>query len=308
MLRCDEQRGRGMVTVKLGQRNQGTAEKNDERSASLDDLHRFPRDRHSFRRAIRCDSSPVPVHPNVRVFASPAEVAAAAADLFIGHAQAANSANRPFRVALAGGSTPRAFHPLIAARQAEVDWSLIDLFWGDERHVSPDDPDSNYRMARETLLDQVPLRPDQIHRIPSERPDPAAAAALYQQELARVFGVSPPSIPRFDLVFLGMGPDGHTASLFPGTTGLEETKRWVAASWIGRLATHRITLTFPVLNAARAVVFTATGADKADVLAQVLTGGSFPAARVLPTDGTLTWLIDAAAAERWSRDGREHRD
>src|SRR5271166_3507679 len=159
---------------------------------------------------------------------------------------------------------------LIAANaSSSLPWDQMFFFWGDERHVPPDDPDSNYRMAKETLLSKVPIPPDNIFRIPAENPDASAAAEAYEQALRKFFAVAPGELPRFDLILLGMGPDGHAASLFPETSALEEKSRLVVANWVEKLKTSRITLTLPVLNSARCVAFLVSGADKAAALHEV---------------------------------------
>ena len=231
------------------------------------------------------------------------DVAREAAELFVRRNQAAKASGR-FTVALSGGSTPRAFHSLLAAPpyRDQVDWSITQFYWGDERCVAPDDPESNFRMARETLLDNVPLRDAQIHRIHSELDDPAAAAKLYEDELRQEFALSGGTLPRIDLVFLGIGPDGHTASLFPHTAALSVRDRLVVANYVPKLSTWRITLTAPVLNAATTVAFLVAGADKADALSAVLDGPpdpeQYPSQMIAPTTGDLLWVVDDAAAAR----------
>ena len=212
-----------------------------------------------------------------------------------------------FAVALAGGSTPRALYAELArsaaAPEPAVDWSRARVFWGDERCVPPDHPDSNYRMARETLLDQVAIPRDRIHRMRGEDADPDRAAALYEAELRAALGASEeavPGIPRLDLVLLGLGPDAHTASLFPGSPALEETVRLVAAPFVAKLNARRLTLTPPALNAALRVMFLVSGSGKAAPLRDVLEGevrpDVHPAQCVRPSSGTVLWLADAAAA------------
>jgi 6-phosphogluconolactonase len=228
-------------------------------------------------------------------------VAAHAADLFVRRAREASTTGR-FTVALSGGSTPKALHHLLAAPpyRDQVDWSRVQFYWGDDRAVAPDDPDSNFRMARETLLDKLPLRATQIHRIHTEL-DPAAAAALYEDELRMDFHLSAGQLPRMDLIYLGMGPDGHTASLFPHTAALDITDRLVTANYVPKLSTTRITLTAPVLNNAETVAFLIAGEDKAAALAAVLEGprdpDTYPSQRIAPTNGDLYWLVDRAAAK-----------
>jgi 6-phosphogluconolactonase len=201
-------------------------------------------------------------------------------------------------MALSGGSTPRHMHEILAQRP-HVDWSKVHVFWGDERTVPPDHEESNFRMAKESLLERVSVPNDHIHRMAGEK-DPDVAAKEYEQTISQVFGVRPPEIPRFDVILLGMGADGHTASLFPGTDALDERERYVVANHVPQQNTDRLTLTFPVLNAARLVIFMVAGADKADAVQQCLSGEQaiHPAARVQPTDGQCRWLLDAEAAAR----------
>jgi 6-phosphogluconolactonase len=226
----------------------------------------------------------------------------AAADLFVRRAVDAVDARGCFMVALAGGSTPRGLYSLLATDdrwRASVPWEHCEFFWGDERHVPPDHPDSNARMALEAMLSHVPVRPDRVHRVRAEEDDAALAARLYEAELQRTFP-GDVAIPRFDLILLGLGADGHTASLFPGTDVLAEPTRLVAATRVGSLGTERITMTYPLLNAARGVMFVAAGEEKARAVRDVLRpppGAPYlPARRVRPTDGTLVWVIDRAAA------------
>lgn len=201
-----------------------------------------------------------------------------------------------FTWALAGGSTPRSLYALLAQPPfiSSVNWSRVEFFWGDERCVAPDHPDSNYRMARETLLDSIRPDPARVHRMLGEEP-PSAAALAYEAELHDHFGLrmgSPP--PSFDLILLGMGVDGHTASLFPHSLALRETQRWVTFDPLAK----RLTLTRPVLNAGAQVLFLVSGTNKAARLKQVLEGPDegLPAQRIRPEHGRLTWLLDAAAA------------
>ena len=206
-------------------------------------------------------------------------------------------------VALSGGSTPKRLFELFAqAGRDALPWEHIDLWWGDERTVPPDHADSNYRMTREALIDPLGLAASHVHRIAGELPDPEAAARSYSRELVTALG----SPPTFDVVLLGMGPDGHTASLFPGSPALAETSRWVVANPVTSPLVHgtttRITLTAPAINAARHVRFLVAGADKAASLAQVLEGPHdperYPSQLIAPHDGDLVWLVDAAAASK----------
>jgi 6-phosphogluconolactonase len=233
--------------------------------------------------------------PEVVILADAQAVAAAAADRVVAAARATKG--HPFHIALAGGSTPKATYALLAAppRRDQVDWSAVEVFFGDERCVPPDHPDSNFGMAKRTLLDQVSIPRERVHRIAGERP-PAEAAAGYEAELRATLGKG----GRFDLVLLGMGPDGHTASLFPGTTALAERAKWVAPNFVPHLDAWRVTLTFPVLCAANTIVVSAPGGEKADALHAALKGApeAVPIKLVRPTSGTLTYLVDRAAASR----------
>ena len=216
-----------------------------------------------------------------RVLPDAGAVAEATADRFVAAARGAIEANGVFRVALSGGSTPKAVYPLILepARRDTVDWSRVEFFWGDERAVPPDDPESNFGVAYQMLIAQLPnVRPDLVHRMPAEAPDIDAAALSYEGELRLAFGARGSEPPAFDLIWLGMGPDGHLASLFPGTLALEEAERWVVGNWVPSMETWRMTLTFPVLNAGRRVIFAVTGADKAATLRAAFA----PVARACP--------------------------
>lgn len=229
-----------------------------------------------------------------------AGVARYGAELFVRLARAAAPRGR-FSVALAGGSTPRALHALLAAPplRDEVDWATVRFYWGDDRCVAPDAPESNYRMARETLLDKLPINPTQVHRIKTELANPAEAAALYEQKLRDEFNVPPGQLPRFDLVYLGMGDDGHTASLFPQTAALAVTDRLVVANYVPKLGVNRVTLTAPVLNNSTQVAFLVAGPDKATALAAVLEGprdpDRYPSQMIAPANGELWWFADRAA-------------
>lgn len=229
----------------------------------------------------------------IRRYASQHELAQAAADLFV--ERLAQTEGR-FSVVLSGGSTPKPVHRLMAANK-DIDWDRIHVFWGDERTVPPQHPDSNYRMACETLLDEIEIPQENIHRIPTEY-EPEQAAAAYDEILRDYFGNTQ---PRFDLVFLGMGDDGHTASLFPQTQALHEPVRWVVANHIPKLDRWRITLTAPVINMANTVVFLVSGASKADTLREVVNGpyqpDIYPAQFIDPESGQLIWMVDKAAAE-----------
>lgn len=232
------------------------------------------------------------------VLGEPHEVCMATADRFVASARDAIEARGIFRVALSGGSTPKSVYPLLLEpdRRDAVDWSRVEFFWGDERSVPPDHPESNFGVAYQMLIAQLPdARHDRIHRMPAEAPDLDAAALSHESELRLAFGVRGEELPQFDLLWLGMGPDGHTASLFPDTAALDERKRWVVGNWVPALATWRMTITFPVIGAARHTVVAVMGANKVDALREIRAGGSdLPAARV--AGDQVEWILDAAAA------------
>ncbi len=230
------------------------------------------------------------------------QLAATAADLVAVSMRAAVESHGVFRIALAGGTTPRSVHTVLAGdpKYKTLPWGQTDVFWGDERAVRPDHPDSNYRMAFETLLSRVPVDPARVFRIPAEDPDPQEAAAEYARTLRRVFGTADRALPRFDLMLLGVGADGHTASLFPSSPALDERDRLVVAAWSDAHRTWRVTMTLPVLNAAAQVTFMVSGAGKAAAVAAALAppldATPPPAGLVQPVAGRAIWVLDRAAA------------
>lgn len=237
----------------------------------------------------------------LRRLTTPQDLFQAAAEEVIRAATSAIAQRGRFTIALSGGSTPKNMYTLIAANaSASLPWDQMFFFWSDERHVPPDNPESNYRMANEALLSKVPVPAANIFRVPSENPDASAAADAYEQTMRKFFALAPREFPRFDLILLGMGPDGHTASLFPETAALQEKSRLVVANWVEKLNTSRITFTLPVLNAARCIAFLVSGTDKAAALHEVLEGNDpeekYPSKLVQPTDGKLIWFVDRAAA------------
>ena len=241
------------------------------------------------------------MNADVRIFPDPERLSAAAAEFVADAARAGVAERGRFTLALSGGRTPQKLYELLATRfAASIPWRSVHLFWSDERCVPPDGPLSNFRMVREFLLNRVAIPPPNIHRVRGEWP-PEEAATQYEAELASLFVRDDP-FPKLDLILLGIGADGHTASLFPGSPALCETRRSVVATEApeGALAKHRVTLTLPVLNAARAVLFLATGADKTLVV-KVATARDPgpeclpPAARVRPA-GDLFWFLDRHAA------------
>lgn len=225
----------------------------------------------------------------VEIFDSSEELALAAAEYFV--------AQCPETVALSGGSTPKLMFQILAEQfRDEVAWSNIQFFWSDERHVPPDDAESNYRMANEALLSHVPVSANNVHRIRSENPDAAAVASEYEQT---IIAVTKQTLPRLDLIFLGLGTDGHTASIFPGSEVLHETERLVAAPYVEKFNSYRITMTLPLLNNGASIVFLVSGAEKAEIVRAVLQGEKkYPAQAVNPTQGELIWMLDKDAASK----------
>jgi 6-phosphogluconolactonase len=235
--------------------------------------------------------------PELQVVQDAAALADTAARWVHDRAWAAVQARGRFTVALSGGSTPKALYQRLAAGPP-MPWNQMEFCFGDERPVPPDDPQSNARMVREALTGHPFIPPEKVHRIEGELPA-AEAASRYEQTLRRIFAGTT-TFPRFDLVLLGLGPDGHTASLFPHSPALAERHAWVAANWVEKFHTHRITLTYPVLNAAAEVLFLVRGTDKEWALQQVLQGGApvedVPARGIQPVSGRLTFLVDQTAA------------
>lgn len=243
---------------------------------------------------------PREIRPGVMVCRDAKEVARCAARWFVEWAWQAIARNGSFHAALSGGSTPgELFRQLASAEyRPQVDWAKVKLYWSDERCVPPEHPDSNYGMARTELLIRAPIPPANVFRMEAERSDLGRAAQEYEEVLRRELGRGPSGLPQFDLIFLGMGVDGHTASLFPGMRGLQGTSRWVSTPPVAKLGARRMTLTLPVLNAARRVVFLVTGAEKAAILRTVLgekVDPPLPAQLVAP-EGERIFLVDEAAA------------
>lgn len=245
--------------------------------------------------------------PEIQCVSDAAALAEATAEVIVNAAEEAVRASGRFSIALSGGSTPHGLYTLLATddrRRAAIAWDKVHVFWGDDRHVAPDHPDSNFRMADEALLSHVPIDPAHIWRMKSEYPDASKAADEYERDLRDAFRLRAGEVPRFDLVLLGIGTDGHTASLFPGTPVLKETKRLVASSWVPRLQTDRITLTVPVLNNTACALFQVEGAEKSAVLKDVLEGPydpeRLPAQLVRPHRGRLIWIVDSSAGSSLS--------
>ena len=223
----------------------------------------------------------------------------AAADEFDRCARAAIAQHGRFSVALSGGNTPRGVYSLLAQEHRALPWEKIFVFFGDERHVPPDDPESNYRMASESLLTKVPIPAANVYRVPAEMPADTAADQ-YERKLREFFQLQAGVWPRFDLIFLGIGEDGHTASLFPGSAALKETSRLVVANLVEKFAAYRVTFTYPVLNHAAEVMFLVSGAGKAQILREILNPSgqkTYPVLGVRPGNGKLIWLADKDAAK-----------
>jgi len=252
------------------------------------------------------------VDREVGILADGAAIAKRAAQEFIEAAVVAVREKGAFSVSLAGGSTPKALYSLLVtdpALRSEVPWDKIQLFFGDERHVGPGHPDSNFRMATETMISRVPLTKDQVVRIKGEYQDTEEAAREYEQALQSYFRLKAGEYPRFDLLLAGMGNEGHTLSLFPGTKALHANTRIVVRNWVGKLYTERITLTAPAASNAARIVIMVTGADKALALKGVLEGPyepeQLPVQLLQPKNGKLLWLVDAAAGSMLSMGIRE---
>jgi len=252
------------------------------------------------------------VERDIRILADGAAIAKRAAQEFVQAAAVAVRERNAFCVALAGGSTPKALYELLVsdpALRSQVPWDKMHVFFGDERHVGPSHPDSNFRMATETMLSKVPLKANQITRIKGEYPDAEQAAREYGEALASHFKLKAGELPRFDLLLAGMGNEGHTLSLFPGTKALHADGRIAVRNWVGKLYADRITLTAPAACAAAEILFMVTGADKALALKGVLEGPyepeQLPAQLLQPKNGKVLWLVDTAAGGMLSKGNRE---
>lgn len=243
---------------------------------------------------------------DIRVYPDSQALTHAAAEHLIDQGALAIKARDRFTIALAGGSTPKALYSLLASPEyrTRLDWKKTEFFWGDERHVSPDHAESNFRMASETMLLPLAIGEKHIHRIHGELPQAQDAADQYEAQLRSLLGASALEIPRIDLVLLGMGPDGHTASLFPGTGAVHESVRLVVAPWVEKFQTFRITMSPVLINQAHQVTFLINGSGKAEVLRAVQEGpyqpDVLPSQVVRPVSGELTWLLDQDAARNLS--------
>jgi 6-phosphogluconolactonase len=248
----------------------------------------------------------------VRILPNVVAIARRAADELLRIATNAVADHGRFSIALAGGSTPKALYHLLVedpALRSRLPWDNMGVFFGDERHVGPGHPDSNFQMASDAFLSKAPLKPEQVKRIKGEYEDTDKAAREYEQEIREYFRLREGEFPRFDLILLGMGNEGHTLSLFPGTRALHETQRVVTRNWVGKLFTERITLTAPAANNAAEVIFMVAGADKTLALKGVLEGPfepeQLPSQMIRPANGKLLWLVDAAAGGSLSTAIRE---
>ena len=248
----------------------------------------------------------------IRIVADGPAIAKRAAQELVQAAAEAVREKGSFSISLSGGSTPKALYSLLvgdAALRSQVPWDKIYLFFGDERHVPPDHPDSNFRMATETIISKAPLKTEQVVRIKGEYPDAEQAAREYEQSLQSYFKLKAGEYPRFDLLLAGMGNEGHTLSLFPGTKALHADGRIAVRNWVGKLYTDRITLTAQTACNAAEILFMVTGADKAPALKAVLEGPyepeQLPSQLLQPKDGKLLWLVDTAAGSMLSKGIRE---
>jgi len=243
----------------------------------------------------------------IRIFPDVAAIAQHAANIFVNAAKQAVKECGVFRVAMAGGSTPKTLYALLVSEpfRSQLSFDKMKLFFGDDRHVPPDHPDSNYRMVSENFVSKTPIRPEQVFRMKTELQDTERAALEYEQTLKTQFALKPGELPRFDLMMLGMGNEGHTLSLFPATTALRDNGRLVVRTWVGKLYTERITCTAPVANNSAAVLFMIAGADKAPALKAVLEGpyepDQLPTQYIKPANGKLIFLVDSAAGGMLSK-------
>jgi len=247
------------------------------------------------------------VEREIRILADGAAIARRAAQEFVQAAASAVREKGSFNIALAGGSTPKALYSLLVndpTLRSQVPWDKMHLFFGDERHVAPDHPDSNFRMATEAMISKSPMKPEQVTRIKGEYPDAGQAALEYEEALREYFKLKNGEYPRFDFMLVGMGNEGHTLSLFPGTKALHADGRIAVRNWVGKLYAERITLTAPAASNAARVIFMVTGADKAPALKAVLEGPfepeQLPAQLLQPKNGKLLWLVDTAAGSMLS--------
>jgi 6-phosphogluconolactonase len=252
------------------------------------------------------------LNPEVRILADSTAIARRVAARLVEIAVRAVNQKGSFDLVLSGGATPKTLYGLLVgdpALRSQLPWDKMNLFFGDERHVEPNHPESNFRMATEAMISKASLKPQQVFRMKGECPKAEDAAKEYERDLRTHFRLSDGQFPRFDLVLLGMGSEGHTASLFPGTKALHENRRMAVHNWVGKVLMDRITLTAPAINEAANIIFMVTGAEKAPALAAVLEHvyepDQLPAQLIQPTNGSLLWLVDTAAGALLTRAIRE---
>ena len=251
------------------------------------------------------------VKPEIKIVDNAEAMSRLAAQTLVEHIRETLRGQNTYSIVLSGGSTPRRLYTLLAddpGWRGQISWDRIHFFWGDERPVPPDHPDSNYRMAHDAMLSKVDVPPAHIHRMRAEFPDAAKAAEDYTREICRFFDIKDGEVPSFSCILLGMGADGHTASLFPGSPALNESKHLVIANWVDQFQSSRLTLTYPVLNNADLILLLVSGPEKADMLKEVLAGdrapNRYPVQRIQPKHGMLKWLVDQSAAIQLDVDHR----
>ena len=242
--------------------------------------------------------------PVIQTFSDVESLYLASAELFLAIGKSAIERRGQFTVALAGGSTPKTLYEKLShSDKNKLDWKKTFFFFGDERNVAPTDDESNYRMARESFFAPLQIAENNIFRWQTELQDAAKTAAAYEQTIRKFFSLSAKDFPRFDLILLGMGDDGHTASLFPATAALTESEKIAVANYVEKLDANRLTLTFPAINNAENIIFLVTGEKKAPVLREIFDGKTpherFPVQSVNPLDGKLYWMLDQAAAGKF---------
>lgn len=240
----------------------------------------------------------------IEIYSDIDELCRSAVDTFTRLSKEVLSKKAVFTVALSGGSTPQRFHSLLAQKknQSRIEWNRIHIFFSDERCVPPDHKESNYRAAYENLISKVPLPPMNVHRMPAEKKDLKTRAFEYESKMREVFCVPKGTIPSFDVIFLGLGEDGHTASLFPGTEALNEKERWVVENYVAQSGMWRMTFTLPLINQASCVIFLVSGTGKTKILNQIFDrkdqSEQLPAGLVKPSGGQLVWFVDQEAIGR----------
>ncbi len=250
---------------------------------------------------------------NIKVFQSKESMIHSLAEAIVDLARRKAEATGRFTVALSGGSTPKPLYESFASSQYlhKIPWDKVFFFFGDERCVPHDSEDSNYHMVHEAILSKVPVPAENIFPTEMQDVNPEASAELYEKTIKKFFALGENQLPRFDLMLLGLGPDGHTASLFPGTKALEERQRLVVSNYVEKMSTHRITLTLPVINNSENIIFVVAGHDKAPVIAHILGEKTadqhlYPAQLVKATDGSLKWYLDREAYQECQSHACQH--